>query len=141
MSRHLNSQQISEAVLGERGEVVEAHLRECSTCRGELERLEDGLSMFGSVMRSWGDRESAAARLPRGQYRHRLAFPKLLSAGAAFATVLAVGLFLELHHPRHDRELSKPEVSDAVLMQQVNSELARSVPGPMEPLENLMDAQ
>jgi hypothetical protein len=141
MSRHLSSQQVSEAILGQCGADVEGHLRECSTCSGKVHRLASDLSVFGSVVRSWGDHASAPVTLTVAAQRGTFSFPKLFSAGAAFAAILIVGLLLEVHDSRPHEAMRRPEVSDAVLMQQVNSELSRSVPGPMEPLENLMGAQ
>ena len=141
MSEHLSPRQISEAILGERGVAIDQHLRACSTCRTAVRRAQDDLSIFGSVVRSWGDRENASTILPRAVRRRDFSFPKLLGAGAALAALAVVGLFLEFHPSRRDVTVSRPAVTDAVLMEQVKLELSRSVPGPMQPLENLMDAQ
>jgi TonB family protein len=52
---HLNSQQISEVLMGVREPAIARHTRECTQCAGEIERLEAPLAWFRSSVRNWSE--------------------------------------------------------------------------------------
>jgi anti-sigma factor RsiW len=141
MSSHLTSEQMTEAVLGDYSRDVGAHLRECAACHAEVRRWQSDLSAFGSAVRNWSEAEATAAPVRRKAARWRAAFPRPFSVVAVCASILLLCVLAEFHH-FGGRDLSRSaavtiaEPSDAVLMQDVNAELSRTVPGPMEPLSN-----
>jgi hypothetical protein len=131
MNRHLSSEQISKWVIGDRTPEAERHAGECAACRGEIERLQGSLTLFrGAVRQLSGGRvgmESRAAWTPPGRWtawnRHGLRW----AAMAAMVTLL--GVFPAYKSWENSRRIATAK-QDAVLLEQVDAELARSVPQP-----------
>lgn len=55
MNLHLSSEQISKWTIGERTPEAERHVRECSLCRTEVERLENAFAQFRDSGWRWSD--------------------------------------------------------------------------------------
>jgi hypothetical protein len=134
---HLSAEQISNWIVAGRSQPadrqVEQHVRDCPECRQELLRLEETLSQFGGSVRAWSDRQGAAAlpvawKPPRPQ---PLRWVLVLGALFVLATV-------PVYRTAMDRRQAEQARSDAILLEQVDAALSRTVPAPMEPLARLV---
>lgn len=134
MSRHLTSQQISERVLGEGSQEMELHLRDCSLCQEELSRFEDALKGFRTSVRHWSESQlpapvpSQARRNPVWSWMMGLCW-----AAAAIILCIVIG-----HLNYHPVPQAQTTAADAALLAQIDNEVSRTVPGPMEPLTQLV---
>ena len=128
MSEHLSDRQFSEWMAGERPEELVAHVGVCAACRGEVTRFDALLGSYREGVRSMSA-EAPVIRVPTVRW-----VPRLVLVGA-LATLLAA---ITLYPPRPAPvAVAAVEVSDLVLFEQVNAQLARRVPGAMEPLAAL----
>ncbi len=135
MSGHLSSVQISEWLAGIRASGVERHLAECAGCAAELERAREPLARFGAATRAWSADVTPALRLEpiesAARRRRRSAAAWVVLAAAA---ALMVAAPVYQHHQRA-LEMAR---QDEVLLEQVQAEVSRSAPEPMQPLEKLV---
>ena len=130
MNQHLSSRQISEWVLGERSPEAQQHARGCAACQAEVTRLEEALKLFGGSVRQWSDGQLDTS-LPRAQKRSWMTAGSLAWAGVVVMLVVAVTLSVA-------RRPDPPKMADAAVLEQVNKHVSRAVPGPMEPLQKLV---
>ncbi len=137
MNRHLSTREISEWAAGTRPPERENHLHECAECRGELIRLQGTLSEFRDSLRDWSARQGVAAPRPvwltegpRGSHRLRWAL-------VAVALVLLAAIPFYRGRTQQPR-LADTSPDDAVLLEQIDAGVSRSVPAPMEPLTSLV---
>jgi len=135
MSGHLSSVEISEWLAGIRGPEAERHLANCAGCAAELERAGMPLARFGAGARAWCGAATPAARpellAPLARRRQRIAGMRVALAAAA-ALLVATPVYY-----RHQRALETAR-QDEALLEQVQSDLSRSAPEPMQPLEKLV---
>jgi hypothetical protein len=135
MSGHLSSVEISEWLAGIRTSGAERHLAECAGCAAELERAGEPLALFGVATRAWCAAEPPA---PWPQpielaVRRRGLFAGVRVALAAAAVLLvAAPVYLQ-----HQRAIERAR-QDEALLEQVQTEISRSAPEPMQPLEKLV---
>jgi hypothetical protein len=136
MSRHLSSEEISEWAAGTRTGEGENHLHDCSECRGELTRLQGVLSEFRDSLRHWSAAQGGSAptpvwltERPRGAHRLRWAL-------VAVAMVLLAAI--PIYRNRERQRQADASLDDAVLLEQIDAGVSRSVPAPMEPLTSLV---
>jgi anti-sigma factor RsiW len=140
MNRHLSSGEVSRWVLGERSQAgADRHLTECSSCRAEITRFEEALAGFRKSARSWSDGEMDAhfphpAMLePR---KPRITHSGLIWAGVSMTVLLVIAISLSWNMSRP--KLADSAAADAALLIQVDAEVSRTVPAPMEPLAKLV---
>ena len=132
MSEHLSSQRISQWMMGDRAPEEERHVLACAECAAEVARLEAALAGFRSSVRHWSDLEGAlAARHASRRLRWRPA--RWALAGLTLLLVATVPIY---RSTRSSRTVGMAP-SDALLLEQVDTEVSRSVPRPMEPLLKL----
>ena len=136
MSRHLSSAEISEWAAGTRTQEREHHLHECAECRDELTRLQGALWEFRESLRSWSAGQGGEAPRPvwltegpRGAHRLRWAL-------VAMAMVLLAAI--PIYRSRERQRKADASLEDAVLLEQIDAGVSRSVPAPMEPLTSLV---
>ncbi len=130
---HLRSEQLSECILGQPGAIAAQHLEDCPACRAELERFREVLTGFRGAVRGWSENQAQVALVVNARpsesrswiASHQLAFALLLAA------VCILGSFLW-----HGGEGAP--ASDAVLLNQVDAQVSRTVPSSMEPLMKLV---
>jgi len=144
MNQHLSSQQISSWLIGERTPQAAEHVRECDECSAELARAGAVLQMFRGSVRRFSEAHSGgpaqrgwAAGPPRRGFRLR---PAGLAWAAAVLMIVAIPLYRGLQ-PRdvgRQQPRAEPALADALLLEQVDAELSRTVPQPMEPLMRLV---
>ncbi len=136
MKQHLSAQEISAWLAGERTAEQEEHLRACPECRAAIARVEAPLEQFRGAVHAWSEQELGQAR-PIELRRHGLGFGMMRLAVAATMVVMLAGVPLYLRDSARERaaELAR---KDEALLEQVQTEVARSVPEPMEPLTKLV---
>ena len=140
MSRHLSSREVSQWMIGERTPQQEQHVRQCSQCGAELTRLEASLALFRGSVRNWSDGQSRAeppamgSILPvrRGSWAQPLRWALV---AAALLVLAAVPIYRNVQDRQRQAEIAR---ADALLLEQVDAEVSRAVPRPMEPLAKLV---
>jgi hypothetical protein len=138
MSREQEEELIIRFAMHEDSEEDRAHLQECAACRLEVERTLDALRSFRSGVREWSEREAEAVnREPKPVRR-----PLLATLGPIFAMLLLLAFMGSRYLATRQVESGRPIVdTDAVLLKQVNTDLARGVPSGMEPLLTLVSPE
>jgi hypothetical protein len=136
MNGHLSPVEMSEWLAGIRAAAAERHLAECAGCAAELARASEPLTRFGVAARAWCAAETpvlwpqpVAPLAPRR--RRFTAWPVALAAAAALMVAAPV-------YRQHQRALEMAR-QDEALLEQVQTEISRSAPEPMQPLENLVE--
>jgi hypothetical protein len=133
MSQHLSSQEISQWMIGERPPQQEQHVRQCSQCGAELARMEAALALFRGSVRHWSDRQSRVPRpLAPGPRPHPMRWALV---AAALLVLAAVPIYRNAQDRQRQAEIAR---ADALLLEQVDAEVSRAVPRPMEPLVKLV---
>src|SRR5258706_15414159 len=93
MNEHLTSAQIANCLIGETNPAEGRHLRECASCRAELEDLQNAFSLYRDAGRTWSEHWIAKADFkPRRVRAGRMG--KWALAGGLAVAVLAGVLFL-----------------------------------------------
>jgi hypothetical protein len=149
MSGHLSQAEISEWLAGIRADGAERHLAECAGCAVEAKRASQPFERFGAAARAWGEAEMPAAWLTPAEWPTPPAWLapektapaprrgwRLAGAGLALAAaaLLLVAVPVRLQRQRA-LELAR---QDEALLEAVQTEVARSAPEPMQPLEKLV---
>jgi hypothetical protein len=140
MSQHLSARQISLWMVGERTPQQEQHVRECPECGAELARLEASLALFRGSVRHWSDRQVrvpghlAPTRRSRG-YPARPRPLRWALVAAALLLLAAIPIYRNVQDRQRQAEMAR---ADALLLEQVDAEVSRAVPRPMEPLAKLV---
>jgi hypothetical protein len=145
---HLNQEQISAWLAGLGTPGQSAHVTQCDACRREIARRTEPLELFRDSVHALGEdrpvnREAdfawmAPAREVIWSTPMRWRFPILRWAtGAALALLMlgAPAMYWNKQTQLRDAERAR---QDAALLESVNSELSRSVPQPLEPLDKLV---
>jgi anti-sigma factor RsiW len=132
MSEHLSSRQFDECLIGAASAPLRRHLDDCPACREELQRLREPLTHFRESLRTLSEeRLPPRTRLHWDRPSARWMPPPKLSLAAV---AVALCLLFAVLFPWHPRGAPSPAVSDAALLSQIDAEVSRMVPGPMEPL-------
>lgn len=129
MSPHLTPQQASEWILGVHSSETERHVRACPLCREELGRFEASLKGFRSSVRQWSEEQ-----LPPFSPQLKQSPAWAMKFGWIMAAI-SLCLFISLLSYRN---ASQRRAADAALLAQIDREVSRTVPGPMEPLTQLV---
>jgi len=139
MNQHLSLQQIDEWVIGERKPDVEAHLQACQTCADEVARIGGPLTLFRGAVRNWSEEQMGPVRpwVPAGNRNAGFGWG-IRRIGLGFATLLLLVAAPVYLHRQVTREAALAAAQDEMLLRQVQSEISRSVPAPLEPLAKLM---
>jgi len=136
MSGHLSQVEISEWLAGIRAGGAERHLAECAGCAAELKRAGEPFERFGTATRAWCASQTPvlwpqpAAPMARRWRR----FTTWGVALAAAALLVAAPVY---QHREHQRALEMAR-QDELLLEHVQTEVSRSAPEPMQPLEKLV---
>jgi hypothetical protein len=140
MSPHLSSRQISRWMTGERTPQQELHVRECPECGAELARMEASLALFRGSVRHWSDGQRRAEPPAIGSLlTARRGFGMRPMRWALVAAALLVLAAVPVYRNAQDRQRrAEMARADALLLEQVDAEVSRAVPRPMEPLVKLV---
>jgi hypothetical protein len=127
----MNHPQVNQWLAGERAPEVRNHLESCTQCAAELAGLEAPLAAFRDSAHRWSARQMSPATIVarRGVFAGWL---RIAVAGAALAVIAAVGIH------RHNLESAAVAREDEALLEQVATDVSRSVPETLEPLAKLM---
>jgi anti-sigma factor RsiW len=133
MTTHLCSEQLSDCVLGEPSPDARQHLEDCPACRAELANFREALGEFRGAVRCWSENQAQAALAVHARpsesrswiASHQLALALLLAAVCILTSIVW-----------HGGE--NAPASDVMLLNQVDSQVSRSVPLSMEPLMKLV---
>jgi hypothetical protein len=116
------------------------HIRECADCAAEAARLGSLLAEFRSSVVAWSALHKGAeapeqwkplqqrGRVVRGALRWTM-------AAAALAIAVTLPICRNLNDRRREAEASR---ADARLWEEVNAQISRPVPSPLEPLMKLV---
>ena len=133
MSQHLSSQEISQWMTGERTPQQEQHVRECPECGAELARMEAALALFRGSVRHWSEGQ---VRVPRPLAPGPRPLPMRWALVTATLLLLAaIPVYRNVQDRQRQAEAAR---ADALLLEQVDAEVSRAVPRPMEPLVKLV---
>jgi hypothetical protein len=139
---HLSPDQLAAWLAGDQPADVKVHLERCSRCQAEIAGFEDAISNFRSGIHAIADRrEAVILTQSRPRFALRAAPAWGWALAAACVAVLAVVPFYKTGSPPPHAIQPAPvavaELSDAALFEQMDAQLARSVPRSMEPLAAL----
>jgi hypothetical protein len=134
---HLSAWEHEECVLGQPTPEMRCHLAECASCRVAVARLEDGVALFRNAAVEW----SSDCLATRPQQPHIVVRRGLPAAALRWAIAAAVLLVLALlpFHVGNPRPVQRAaDISDDVLLQQVDEQVSVAVPSSMESLTHLV---
>lgn len=137
MSGHFSSEQVSRWTIGERTDREEEHVRQCPECSAKLAGLDSAIALFRVSVRDCGELYGRPnVFLPsKGRRVPFLARPsRWASVAAALLLLAAIPVYTNFRDRRRAAEMAR----DAVLLEQVDAEISRAVPAPMEPLVKLV---
>ena len=136
---HLSPEQITRWMMGEYTAQDEEHVRDCWTCGAEVNRVETALWLFQRSAKDWSREHSPEFRKVWSAERARRGVRTLALrwALAGLTLLVLVGIPVQTIREREQREARANQI-DAVLLEQVDAEVSRAVPAPMEPLTRLV---
>ena len=139
MMPHLSHEQLAECLLDRPDPAAARHVLNCAACRAELEQQRETLAEFRATVRDWSAGHAAsyrsnaalAASASRPEPR---SWPvsRQLAWALAIAALCVIASFVLPRYTRPDA------VSDAALLDRVNTETSETVPAPMAPLMKLV---
>jgi hypothetical protein len=138
MSGHLSRDQISKLLSGQATAEERSHSQVCDLCRQQVTQLAETLSTLRESVRQWAS-ESKGPAVPMDFLRSRPGVPRLrqfswIAAAAVLTMTVLVPLYWNV--PVSPRKTSDAE--DAILLEQINAQLSRDVPAPMESFMNMV---
>jgi anti-sigma factor RsiW len=134
MIPHLSSEQLSEFMLGQPSPLVARHVRDCAACRSELANFREALGEFRGAVRAWSQHQANAAAISSTvDETHSWTPSRQLAWALLMAAVCIIASFVL---PRHGAD--GVAGGDAVLLNQVDTQVSRTVPSSMEPLLKLV---
>ncbi len=102
LTTHLTDEQFTDLLLGTSPATVQEHLKTCSACAEEAERVSGAIGSFAQHSRVWAERRAATRPLnapthvPVFEWLHR---PQAWTAAAlAIALTVGVGISARNHH-------------------------------------------
>jgi anti-sigma factor RsiW len=142
MNPHLTPQQIAEWITGDKIAEMDQHLRDCPECAAAVNRLAEPLALFRTTVRALSEQMEPAPLVLPAERPRRATIPLHWRLAMATAAALMIAAIPIARHLRPVQQPAAPapiaQISDDALLRQVESDLSRSVPTPMEPLAKLM---
>jgi len=141
MNQHLSREQISRWMIGEATALERDHVCGCPDCAATVARMEGAVALFRDAVEECGARYAGSPQVPlsAGVRRARRTFAARPSRWAPAAAVLLLLAALPIYtNSRERRREAERARADAALLEQVDAEISRAVPGPMEPLVKLV---
>jgi hypothetical protein len=111
LTNHLTDEQFADLLLGANPAAVQDHLKACSACAEEADRIASAIGSFEQQTRLWAERRAAASHVltsapaPAFSWLRR---PQAWTA-AALAIVLAAGFGVAARN--HDASVAQPQVA------------------------------
>jgi len=138
MNKHLDGGRIARCTLGEGNASDRAHLALCSACRIEVEEFGQTLRAFRGAVREWSQCELAACE--SGSKWVGRSAPGTPCCIAVTLLLCLTGMAVSQRQRSNGSPTRAASDPDSVLLEQVRADVARRVPGGMEPLLNLMSS-
>jgi hypothetical protein len=136
MSGHLSQVEISEWLAGIRASGAERHLMECEQCAAEVDWASEPFERFGAATRAWCAAETPVL-WPQPATASARPWRRVAAWGVALAAAALLVAAPVYQHREHQRALEIAR-QDELLLEQVQTEVSRSAPEPMQPLEKLV---
>jgi len=136
MSKHLTEDEIARCFAGQSTGAERQHIEECNACRTKLDHLGSSISLFRSAVRDHIDAR-VALHAPRIAVRPAATPVWRWALVAAVSAVLATVPFFITRPQQFINNASAPTDADT-LMREVNLNLSRTLPAPMEPILTLI---
>jgi hypothetical protein len=133
MNRHLSSQDVCAWLAGSQTPELQQHVQGCSVCQAELARMGQALTQFRGTVRQWSEEQSTddVKLTPSvSTWRHL----RWACAVMAACVLLSLSVLWRGNQPPG----AGAPAADAALLAQVDRQVSRAVPSPMEPLMNLV---
>jgi hypothetical protein len=138
MNKHLDAGRIARCILGDADAEDRAHLALCSACRVEVEEFGQTLRAFRGSVRDWSQCDLLACECgPKWVGRSALGTPCCIAVTLLLCLTGMAASLRQRSNRSPTRAASDP---DSVLLEQVRADVARRVPGGMEPLLNLISS-
>lgn len=137
---HLNEEAISRWTAGERDAAAAEHLRTCPECSAAIAGIEAVFSGFRRAAQVWAEScpQSLAPlnwRAAAEASRRTWTAPRRWAAVAATIVLLAAFPAYRSYSRHQAAERAR---ADAVLLQEINEDITRPAPEPLEPLIQLV---
>jgi ferric-dicitrate binding protein FerR (iron transport regulator) len=142
--RHLTSQEISQWLVEGPSAGAEAHADNCYACQAKLAEARQPLEMFRTAVMAWSEAqpEHPVRMVQQSQGSGRRAWIWAPALSLALGVALLAGFLVSpravRNHATATPAVANAPVSDAVLMEQVDSEVSEAVPDAMAPLTDLV---
>ena len=113
-------------------------MRECGLCAAEVARLVSALKRYGGAVREWsaaqpGAQSAGAWRADPAARQWGMRRLRWSMAAAALVVLAAIPVWKDAYDRRVAEEADR---ADAILMDQVDAQVSRTVPRTLEPLVN-----
>jgi len=140
MRAHLSSKEISRWMAGDRIPDADQHLRECPQCAAETARLKTLLTEFRYSVIAWSALQKGAEAPERWTpLEHRRRFTSGVLRWKLAAAALAIAVIVPICKNSSDRRREAEAFeADVQLWEEVNAQVSRPVPTPLEPLMKLV---
>jgi anti-sigma factor RsiW len=136
LNSHLTASQLSEFLAGQPDGMVERHIQTCPACRAEVAAFREALAGLRGAVHAWSEQQAEALARPPARPEGWFWKPAhQLACALAIAAICAIVSLVSWH----GREVAAR--SDTVLLDQVDSQVSRSVPSSLEPLLRLVVQQ
>jgi len=137
MKPHLTEDEILEFMALMPGAPRPEHLAECAECERRVSVLSGALGGFRESAIAWAAMRQPAVKVPAAPGWWQ---PRPLWALAVVAVALIAAVPTYRHYSAMNGPVSADNpAADAALLRQVDAQISRSVPGPMEPLLSLVE--
>jgi hypothetical protein len=142
MTQHLSDEEIAAWAMGEGSALQKGHVAECQSCRAKTGDLQKALTGFRETALLWATREHPPAVIPAvaREKKWRGRYPPLrwvLACGALVGIAAVYESYSGSLNATRERA-AQEAAADSALLSQVDKEISRAVPEPMEPLLTLV---
>src|SRR5262245_59702511 len=143
MRNHLSSNQFSALTIRAATEDEWRHIDACTECAAKLDRMKDAFSFFRDSVQQWAKANGASvvpnsATLPRESSGVKFLRLRWAVLTAAVILLIALPIYKRANDHRRAEAPLASVLDDAMLLEQVNEQLLRRVPEPMEPWMRLL---
>jgi hypothetical protein len=137
MNAHLQDQQLADWILGARDHETAHHVAHCEACRAAIDDLDGHISDYRDRIASEADRDqifwTRQARSIHNRLRAPRFTPVLRWACATMMMLVVSAAFLVTRVPRPQQPVVTSDSADDVLLQQIESDVAREYPAALAP--------
>jgi hypothetical protein len=138
MRNHLSSDQFSALTVRAATEDEWRHIDACAECAAKLDRMKDAFSFFRDSVQQWAKANEASVVPNSATVPSRSSSVKFLQLRWAVLTAALILLIALPIYKRANDHRKAEALEDAMLLEQVNEQLLRRVPEPMEPWMRLL---